>query len=147
MKHSKSSLFLMELIIAILFFALASTVCIQLFVKSHVIAEQTTNQNQAVIQVQNLADAFIASDGDMATMMSWFPNHSIILDNEFLLFFDEKWQPCTVSEGYFQAMLSYTGETDGLLTAEIIVLKREPGEIIHQQHIDHYIQQRSGYHE
>ena len=38
----------MEMIIAILFFSLASAVCIQLFAKSHLLSTQTVNQNHAV---------------------------------------------------------------------------------------------------
>ena len=142
MKHSKSSLFLMELIISILFFALASTVCIQLFVKSHVIAAQATNQNQATIQVQNLAEAFIASDGDLTVMKSWFAQDSLLSDNDFQLFFDKEWQPCFVSDSSFHIILISSGEIDGLLGADIIVLNKESSEMIYQQHIDHHIPQR-----
>ena len=48
-KNSSSSLFLMELIIAILFFSLASTVCIQLFVKAHLLTEKSVNINQSIL--------------------------------------------------------------------------------------------------
>ena len=46
----------MEMIIAILFFSLASAVCIQLFARSHLLSTQTVNQNHAVVQAQNLAE-------------------------------------------------------------------------------------------
>lgn len=59
MKTSKSSLFLMELIIAILFFALASAVCIQLFVKSHLLGNTTAQENHALLLCQNLAEIYL----------------------------------------------------------------------------------------
>ena len=59
MKSSKSSLFLMELIIAILFFSLASAVCIQLFVKSHTLGKTTTDENKSLLMCQNFSEIFL----------------------------------------------------------------------------------------
>ena len=70
MKHSKSSLFLMELIIALLFFSLASTVCIRLFVKAHSLSAQTVDQNYAVNYAQNMAEAFLGCDGDLQALQA-----------------------------------------------------------------------------
>lgn len=44
MKKSRSSLFLIELTISILFFALASAACIQLFVKAHLLDTKRRRQ-------------------------------------------------------------------------------------------------------
>lgn len=68
MKHSKSSLFLMELIIALLFFSLASTVCIRLFVNAHSLSAQTVDQNYAVNYAQNMAEAFTGCNGDLQAL-------------------------------------------------------------------------------
>lgn len=70
MKHSKSSLFLMELIIALLFFSLASTVCIRLFVNAHSLSSQTVDTNYAVNYAQNMAESFIGCGGDLQTMQT-----------------------------------------------------------------------------
>ena len=58
MNSSKSSLFLMELILSILFFSLASVVCVQLFVKSHLISEQSTDSSNAVNLSQDVAEIY-----------------------------------------------------------------------------------------
>ena len=58
----------MEMIIAILFFSLASAVCIQLFAKSHLLSTQTVNKNHAVILAQNLAESYLAAEGDLGAM-------------------------------------------------------------------------------
>ena len=42
-----SSLFLLELIFAILFFSVASAVCVQVFVKSHTLSTQAHDLTQA----------------------------------------------------------------------------------------------------
>lgn len=48
MRHSKSALFLMELIVAVMFFALASAICIQMFVQARIINDQSIQQEQAM---------------------------------------------------------------------------------------------------
>lgn len=64
MQKSKSALFLMELIIVILFFALTSAVCMQVFVKAHTIGKNTEGANYAVLWADNAAECFFAYDGD-----------------------------------------------------------------------------------
>lgn len=74
MKHSKTSLFLMELIIALLFFSLASTVCIRLFVNARSLSSQTVDTNHAVNYAQNMAEAFIGCDGNMQILQTVMDN-------------------------------------------------------------------------
>ncbi len=54
--NSKASLFLMELIMSILFFSLSAAVCVQLFVKSHALSQQSLKLNYAVIASESLAE-------------------------------------------------------------------------------------------
>lgn len=57
-----SSLFLLELIIAILFFSVASAVCVQFFVKSHTMSEQSQQLNTAVNECSSIAEIVQTSD-------------------------------------------------------------------------------------
>lgn len=66
MNASKSGSFLMELILSILFFSVASAVCIQLFAKAHLLDQKTAYQNQAVIWAENLASLWQAENGDLS---------------------------------------------------------------------------------
>ena len=85
MKHSKSSLFLMELIIALLFFSLASTVCIRLFVKAHSLSSQTVDMNHAVNYAQNMAETFIGCDGDLQAMQTILSGSELTLPDGDIL--------------------------------------------------------------
>lgn len=58
MNHSKSSLFLMEMIIVILFFSLAASVCLQIFVKAHLYGRDTEELNTAVLLAENAGELF-----------------------------------------------------------------------------------------
>lgn len=58
----RSSLFLLELIIAILFFSLTSAVCVQIFVRAHLISSQTQEQNMALEKISGFTEVFLAGD-------------------------------------------------------------------------------------
>lgn len=76
MKSSKSSLFLIELITAILFFSLASAACIQLFVKAHLLDVKTQESNQIIMWSQNLAELWYATDGNLVPIYN-----RLLIDN------------------------------------------------------------------
>lgn len=123
MKHSRSSLFLMELILAILFFSIASAVCIQLFAKSHTLSKRTINQNNALIQTQNLAEGFLATDGNLENIADLFPMSALNpADGSVTLYFDNNWKTVTKDSATFIAVLQKTGSnSDDLITADISV--------------------------
>lgn len=58
-----SSLFLMELIIAILFFTIFSAVCVQFFVKAHLMNKDSYALNHAVSECSGVAEVIGVSDG------------------------------------------------------------------------------------
>ena len=62
--HSKSSLFLIELIVTLCFFSLASVVCVRLFVYAHKVSTESRRETLAIQMSQNAAECFIAADGD-----------------------------------------------------------------------------------
>ena len=53
---SKSSLFLLELMISIVFFAISAAGCVQIFAKAHMLSEQAEQLDLAVSIAQSLAD-------------------------------------------------------------------------------------------
>lgn len=58
----KSSLFLLELILAILFFSIASAICVQLFVKSHTLSTDAQNLSIAVNECADTAEIIYSSN-------------------------------------------------------------------------------------
>ena len=54
--QQQSRLFLLEITLAILFFSLASAVCLRCFAKSHILSTQAAELNQAVSQSENIAE-------------------------------------------------------------------------------------------
>lgn len=74
----RSSLFLLELMIAILFFSLASAVCVQIFVKAHTISRETQELNMAVEKISGYTEIFLAGQ--------------LVEDTE--VYYDSKWKEC-----------------------------------------------------
>ena len=59
--NNTSSLFLLELILAVLFFSVASALCIQIFTKAHLMSQDARDLNFAVNEVSSMAEQM--SDG------------------------------------------------------------------------------------
>lgn len=96
-QSSKSSLFLVELIIAIFFFIIATTICIQLFVKSYTMSKETISLNHAVLWTQNLAEIFTNQHGNYNTLKNIYAENDCIQytmlpqQDYLLLLFDDQW--------------------------------------------------------
>lgn len=54
--NNTSSLFLLELILAVLFFSVASALCIQIFIKAHLMSQDARDLNFAVNEVSSMAE-------------------------------------------------------------------------------------------
>lgn len=114
---SKSALFLMELILAIFFFSLASAVCIQLFVKAHLIGASTTNKNHSILWAQNIAEVYTGTGADFNATVSAL-NATPVSDRSFCLYFDSDWNPASPESAAFIASVT-TQSIDNMSTAKI----------------------------
>lgn len=62
---SRTGLFLAELTVVILFFALSAAVCMKLFAYAYITTQQASDISHAVSAAQNAAECFKASEGDV----------------------------------------------------------------------------------
>lgn len=132
MKHSKSSLFLMELIIALLFFSLASTVCIRLFVNAHSLSAQTVDQNYAVNYAQNMAEAFTGCAGDLQALHALFSGSLLAEDGKSLSMVQNGYRTDLVCNAF--------PEPGSTLTADIHVSKTDACEApLYHLQVDLYL--------
>jgi len=84
---SRTSLVLMELIICILFFSLASAVCVQLFVKAHTTSAETRELNNAINIAQSICEVMKGTDGSIESVEQYFENASGD-DDYFVILYD-----------------------------------------------------------
>jgi len=120
----RSSLFLLELIIAILFFSLTSAVCVQLFVRAHLISRQTQEQNMALEKVSGFTEVFLAGDSiadlpgvtsDPSAETSSAPENTaassdtdtstFTQDSEYLIYYDADWQICEPDKASYRIQI------------------------------------------
>ncbi len=118
-QSSKSSLFLIELIIAIFFFIIAATICIQLFVKSHTISSETVSINHAVLWTQNLAEIFTTQNGDYQFLKELFSKNDCITEtvlpssHHMLLLFNSDWvQTTDLAVASYCVLSAYSEDND-----------------------------------
>lgn len=150
----KTGLFLMELIIAILFFSLAATICIQLFVKSHMISERSIALNHSILLAQNTAEIFYATNGDPEKMASLLgcgesSGTAAIADSDnastLTLFYTDKFDcldPAEAASAVFQQTISLYADSDpALITCHIAISEFSSGDVIYS--LDTTLFQRS----
>ena len=86
----------MEMIVCILFFSLSAAVSAQMFAKSHMISQTAINENHAVIEVNNMAEAFYAEHGDLGSISHKLYGDETLLAHSMLgVYFDKDF--CIVS--------------------------------------------------
>lgn len=110
-RYNKTSLFLMELIIALLFFALASAVCIQVFVKAKNINDDTVELTNAAIVASNIAETYRSQ-----RLEEYYQ-----VDKDGYIYFDKEWKVVELPS-YYSAMLS---EKDNTLKISILYQEKE----------------------
>lgn len=116
----RSNLFLMEMILAILFFSLASAVCMQLFVKARVLSRNTSAANHAMVLAKSAASAFESSSGDLEDLQKDYPKGSLnasVLE----IYYDKNWNPCDKKDSEYTMSIALDEQNGNLSTALITV--------------------------
>ena len=98
---SKTSLFLMELIITILLFAACGAVCVKVFVMSHVMTRDTVELNEAVSIAQGFAEVMRGTEGDIASVLEHYPEAVSGGEGFFEVFYDEDFEVCTYQDAAY----------------------------------------------
>ena len=99
--NNTSSLFLLELILAVLFFSVASALCIQIFTKAHLMSQDARDLNFAVNEVSSMTEQM--SDG------TW---------QDAAAYYDSSYASCKKADAVYVLTVHYEPE-DTLLKAHI----------------------------
>ena len=123
--NNTSSLFLLELILAVLFFSVASALCIQIFTKAHLMSQDARNLNFAVNEVSSMAEQIsagtlhsdtAASSGDTASDPSTQMSDGTLQDAA--AYYDSSYASCEKADAVYVLTVHYEPE-DTLLKAHI----------------------------
>lgn len=99
--NNTSSLFLLELILAVLFFSVASALCIQIFTKAHLMSQDARDLNFAVNEISSMAEQM--SDGTLQDAAAYY---------------DSSYASCKKADAVYVLTVHYEPE-DTLLKAHI----------------------------
>ena len=135
MSRSKSGLFLMELIIAIAFFAVSSAVCVQLFAMAHNLSSRSVGMQMAVMNAQSAAESFKLTGGDIDSMT--YVLQASVIDGRIVAGFDENWNMAS-SDVRFE-MIIETDTSTALATATISVTDNVMDEELYSLTVKRYL--------
>ena len=88
--RSKSSLFLIELVIVILVFSLSAAVCLRMFFQSRLISNESRNISQASLAVQSVADSYKGMHGDYLKTTELL--NGTLVDSTITFYYNEVWE-------------------------------------------------------
>lgn len=124
-----SRLFLIELIIAIFFFSVIATVCVQLFSEAHTLSIHSKELVQSVNLASNVAESFCVWDGQQTSWQEIFPEGEWE-ESCWQITYDENWRPGKEHAQYLLQM--ELDEQDELHRAQITVSERDSGRVIYE---------------
>lgn len=104
-KHVRSSgIFLIELILAIFFFSLASAVCVQIFVKSHLLSRDSERLSHAVNECCSVAEVLTCAeslDAAIAQLQILYPQMQAAAWSVSNCY-DTEFNPCSQKDAAYQ---------------------------------------------
>lgn len=104
--RSKTPLFLMEVVIMLLVFAISSSICLKVFVEGKSISEDSYNLDKACWETQKAAEYWQYTKGNMAETAELL--QASLKGNELQLFYDENWN-LTKKAASFTLTMEMTG--------------------------------------
>ncbi len=154
--NNTSSLFLLELILAVLFFSVASALCIQIFTKAHLMSQDARDLNFAVNEVSSMAEqisagtlhpATAASSGDTAASSGDTvsdPSTQISNDawQDDTAYYDSSYASCEKADAVYVLTVHYEPE-DTLLKAHISMDTIADNRNIYTLDVTNHLQRRA----
>lgn len=145
-RANSSSLFLLELILAILFFSIASAVCVQFFVKSHLLSQDAWKLNISVNEVSSVAELIqVSPDARSAIDLihTEYPDSEISDISKISIYYDKDFLPCAKAQAVYCLEISFTQE-GSMLDAALNMKEQKDEKIIYSLTISHHLQRRAG---
>lgn len=129
-RNTRSSIFLLELMIAILFFSLGSAICIQVFVKAHTLNQSAQDLSFASTQVSSVASVVKYTDQTMTSLKKFYP---LIQETEdgFIISYDKNRKECAAKDAYYQLMIC-PGTEESMQTSLLQIRNLENGSLIYE---------------
>ena len=115
---SKSGQYLVEFVIVLLFFSIASTIVFQLFVRGSGISGEAYDLNRAVVRAESITEKVLASGGDEAILSAQF----LKTKDGFIVYYDKDWAETDAVRGAYTAEISVRTE-DSMFVSDVALKK------------------------
>ena len=127
--NAKSSLFLMEIILNILFFSILATFCVQIFFKGYQLSKSTEKLHQAVTACTSIAEICQSTDSPEETLSSIYPE-SMSLNETILIYYNKDFLACGKQNAVYRATVDFL--PDQLATIHITFLDTSTAETLYE---------------
>ena len=104
-ERTKSSMFLMEILINILLFSLLCVCSLQFFIKALKLTDDTTTLHHAVTACNNVAAIYETSDGDIADIWEIY-SYALHVDGQVMIYFDEHYEECSREDSTYYILIN-----------------------------------------
>ena len=121
LSSSRSELLLMEIILSILFFSLASAVCLQLFVKASLLGKDTEELDMAVRCAVSAAELLNQAGDPQEEILALFPESCVLTEEGITLLLDEEFHSCTSADMVYQMDIISTPEDDRTVSWSVVI--------------------------
>ncbi len=125
----KSSLFLMELIIAIFFFALCAAICLRIFALAYTMNQSSRNLDQAVYKAESIAEIYKSTGGNLAETAVIYGGSGVVTVKSLRISFDKEWKPVLQGKDVSFELELAIDEVPFLKSGWITLIKKD-GEVI-----------------
>jgi hypothetical protein len=122
-RHSRSSLFLIEIIIAILFFSIGAAICVQVFATSYLCTKDSETLSHAQLLVSSMAEVLTGSEGEDSLILHHFPD-AVMENNKIRVFYDDNWESCPEESASYLLLVEKEKEKNDL-SGTISLLKND----------------------
>ncbi|MDD3796273.1 MAG: hypothetical protein PHE06_09960 [Lachnospiraceae bacterium] len=125
--HSGTGIFMTELILVILFFAIASSCCLQVFARASVISREAEELKMALNCCENLAEQLRASDGERGALQQYY--EIVEGENDVIIYLDSDGKSCRQENASYYAAI--TEKTQDKIQIAQIAFKTMDGTVIY----------------
>lgn len=141
----RSSLFLLELILAILCFCLTAAVCVRLFVTSYTTAQASADLSHAVHQAGSVAE-ILRSDEDVKDCLQKLYPDGEADESSFFIYYDRDWSCCDRTTAAYILEVDWSTESS-MRRGNIRVFAVNQDSSIYTLDIEKYLQREVDGHE
>ena len=131
--HSKSGLFLMEMIFVLLFLGLTCGICVRLFAATYQSRQKAREYDHIQELTTSIGEVLEGSQGRSEDFLVLFPD-GIVSENTISCYFDKKWESVSQEQAVYQLTLT-SSLTKSQKSADLLFQEISSGDSLYQQTI------------